>query len=137
MAKEIVEKSPVNEESPQAPPNESEAKITQKELVNQLKEQWKLLWSERFNDKVKAEDVSLNEYATLRVEQGTVIHATRDFKVLNFKEILEQNLVADPERFVQPDVTVGGWGKFVKTEITHRPTKLAERNLCLKFQKNR
>ena len=79
----------------------------QKELVEKLKVQWKLLWSERFNDKVRAEGVSVSNYASLHVERGTIIHATRDFRVLNFKEILEQHMVEDPERFVQPNVDVG------------------------------
>ena len=90
----------------------------QKELVEKLMVQWKLLWSERFNDKVRAEDVSVGDYASLCVERGTIIHANRDFKALSFKEILEQHLVED--RFVQPDVVVGGWNKFVKTKITNR-----------------
>ena len=92
----------------------------QKKLVDELKGQWKLMWNERFNDKVKAEGVSVSEYVSLRVERGTIIHATRDFKALNFKEILEQNLVENPDRFVQPDVNVGGWNKFIKTQITNR-----------------
>ena len=35
----------------------------QKKLVEELKVQWKLLWSERFDDKVRAEGVSVNDYA--------------------------------------------------------------------------
>ncbi len=89
----------------------------QKELVEKLKTQWKLLWSERFNDKVLAEGVSVCDYATLKVERGTVIHATKDFKALSFKEIVEQNVVENLDRVIQPNVQVGGWSKFVKTEI--------------------
>ncbi|MGD0406220.1 MAG: hypothetical protein ABSB10_06160 [Candidatus Bathyarchaeia archaeon] len=92
----------------------------QKKLVEELKVQWKLLWSERFDDKVRAEGVSVSDYVSLRVERGTIIHATRDFKALSFKEILEQHLVEDIDRFVQPEVHVGGWNKFIKTEITGR-----------------
>ena len=86
----------------------------QKKLVEELKGEWKLMWSERFNDKVKAEGVSVANYSSLSVEQGTVIHATRDFKALNFKEILEQHKVEQPERFIQPNPEVGGWNKFIK-----------------------
>lgn len=92
----------------------------QKKLVEELKAQWKLLWSERLNDRVRAEDISVANYASLRVERGTIIHATRDFKPLNFKEILSQHMVENPDRFVQPDYRLGGWNKFVKTEITSR-----------------
>jgi hypothetical protein len=98
--------------------NGYEAKIkAQKELVESLKSEWKLLWSERFNDKIRAEDVSLKEYNALKVEQGRVIHANRDFKAVTFKEILEQHLVDNPDRFIQPNVQIGGWNKFVKTTI--------------------
>jgi hypothetical protein len=94
----------------------------QKKLVEDLKEQWKQLWSERLNDHVRAEDISIANYETLRVERGTIIHATRDFKALNFKEILETHLVENPDRYVQPDYRTGGWSKFVKTEITNKKT---------------
>jgi len=102
----------------------------QKELVEKLKVQWKLLWSERFNDKVRAEGVSVSDYTSLRVERGTIIHATRDFKALNFKEILEQHIVEDLDRFVQPNVDVGGWSKFVKTKITGRELQRNDRTLA-------
>lgn len=92
----------------------------QKELVEALRLQWKLLWSERFNDRVKAEDVSVGDYVPLQVERGTIIHATRDFKPLSFNDILRQNITENPERFVQPDAQVGGWNKFVRTKITKR-----------------
>jgi hypothetical protein len=102
-----------------------EAKIkAQKELVESLKTEWKLLWSERFNDKIRAEDVSLKDYNALNVERGTVIHANRDFKAVTFKEILEKHLVENPERFIQPNAQTGGWTKFAKTAIiTSNPRK--------------
>lgn len=86
-------------------------------MVEELRGQWKSLWSERINDKVRAEDISNKNYESLQVEQGTIIHATRDFKPLNFKEILEQHKVENPDRYIQPDINQGGWTKFVKTEI--------------------
>ena len=118
----------VTNQSPQAFADASLERIkAQKELVEKLKVQWKLLWSERFNDKVRAEGVSVSDYASLSVERGTIIHATRDFKALSFKEILEQHLVEDIDRFVQPDAHVGGWNKFVKTEITGRKPQRSKR----------
>jgi len=90
----------------------------QKKLVEELKVQWKLMWSERFNDKAKAEGISVADYTSLMVERGTVIHATRDFKALSFKEIVKQNMIKEPDRFMQPDVNAGGWNKFIKTKIT-------------------
>ena len=95
----------------------------QRALIEELKVQWKLLWSERFNDRVRAEGVSVDDYAILDVEKGTIIHATKDFKILTLKQILEKHKVDNPERYVQPDVHVGGWSKFIKTEINGKAKK--------------
>jgi len=88
-----------------------------------LRVEWKQLWSQHLNDKVRAEDIASGTYTTLKVEQGTIIKASRDYKPLNFKEILEQQNVENPESYIPPNVHVGGWTKFVKTEITHNRQK--------------
>ncbi len=90
----------------------------QKELVEDLKVQWKCLWSERLDDHVRAEGIATHDYSTLFVEKGTIIHATRCFRALSFKEILELNKIQNAERFIPPNAAVGGWTKFVKTHIT-------------------
>lgn len=119
-----------NDSVPEACVDSYEARMkAQKKLVESLKIQWKLLWDERFNDKIRAEDVSLNDYTALSVEKGTVIHANRDFKALTFKEILTQHLVENPDRFVQPDAHGGGWAKFVKTNITNGNSRKKEQSL--------
>jgi hypothetical protein len=53
----------------------------------------------------------------LSVEQGTVIAASRDFKVLNLKEILLSHNVKNVERVVGPHPSEGGWTKFAKTAL--------------------
>ncbi|MCW4045324.1 MAG: hypothetical protein NWE94_07405 [Candidatus Bathyarchaeota archaeon] len=103
--------------------------LPQKELVEELKTCWKKLWRERFDDKVRAEGVAAAEYQQLFVEQGTIIHATRDYKALNFKEILEQHQVANADRFIPPPSQVGGWNKFVKTHITSQRQRKSARVL--------
>ncbi len=130
------ERTQVTDNSPQANVDGSlESKIkAQKELAEKLKAQWKLLWGERFDDKIRAEGVSINDYTFLRVERGTIIHATRDFKALSFREILEQHMVENPDRFLQPDVNVGGWSKFVKTKITNSRQR-SERTLLISSKK--
>jgi hypothetical protein len=75
--------------------------LNQKEVVEELKVQWKTLWQERFDDKLRAEDAATDDYSRLFVDKGTVIHATRDFKALNFKEILEQHKIANAEQFTR------------------------------------
>ena len=91
----------------------------QKQLVDELKVEWKSLWSEHFKDKVKAEGVSVSDYEKLHVSRGTIIQATRDYKVLNLKEILKENLIEKPEQYIQPNPHEGGWNKFIKTNITN------------------
>ncbi len=93
---------------------------SQKELVEKLKTEWKKLWQERVDDKVRAEGIAISDYSPLFVEQGTIIHATRDYKALNFKEILQKHEVENAERFIQPDPNVGGWNKFIKTKVTNK-----------------
>ena len=99
----------------------------QKLLIEDLKAQWKLMWSERYDDRVRAEGVSVNDYAILDVEKGTIIHATKDFKILNLKQILEKYKIDNPERYVQPDNHNGGWNKFIKTETKRSATYVVDK----------
>ena len=97
--------------------------LKQKEFVDELKVEWKKLWRERLDDKVRAEGIAVNEYSALFVDKGTIIHATRDFKTLNFKDILDEYNVQNSERYIPPDPNVGGWSKFVKENITQKQSK--------------
>jgi hypothetical protein len=99
----------------------------QKEKVEELRTKWKRLWHERVDDKVRAEGVATADYCDLFVEQGTIIHATRNFKALNFKEILEQHQIENADRFIPPDPQIGGWTKFIKTSITKQPSRRQKR----------
>jgi hypothetical protein len=94
--------------------------LTLKETVEELKIQWKNLWQERVDDKVRAEGIAVDDYSKLFVERGTIIHATRNFKALSFREILEQYQIANVDRFIPPSPHVGGWTKFIKTSITNQ-----------------
>ncbi len=88
-----------------------------KEFVEDLKKQWKTLWRERVDDRVRAEAIADKNYDLLFVERGTVIFATRKFKMLSLREILQLHGVIDVERAIGPHPSVGGWGKFIKTTI--------------------
>jgi hypothetical protein len=101
--------------------------VPQKEMVEGLKADWKKLWQERFDDRERAEGVAVTDFTSLYVDQGTVIHATRDFKALNFKEILERHEIENVESIVQPSPHVGGWGKFIRTEITRQTPQINKR----------
>ena len=94
-------------------------------MVEEIKIQWKSLWQQRVDDKVRAEGIATEDYTKLFVEKGTIIHATRNFKALSFKEILKQNQVENPEKFVQPSPRVGGWTKFIKDQHNKHQTATA------------
>jgi hypothetical protein len=109
--------------------------LAQKEAVDELKTQWKKLWQERVDDKQRAEGIAVSDYSSLFVERGTIIHATRDFKPLNFKDILEQHKIENPDRFIQPSPQVGGWNKFIKTEITGKKPPRNKRATAYRYEK--
>jgi len=88
--------------------------------VDDVREEWKLLWRNRFDDKVRAEGIANHDFLLLFVEQGTVIIATRDFKPLNLKEILHSHKVQNVERVIPPHPSVGGWGKFARTVLNNQ-----------------
>lgn len=94
--------------------------LSQKEMVEELRIQWKKLWQERVDDKIRAEGIATADYCDLFVEKGTIIHATRAFKTLNFKEILEQHQIANVDRLIPPNPQIGGWTKFIKVNITNQ-----------------
>ena len=92
--------------------------LTAKEMVEQLRLEWKRLWQERVDDKIRAEGIATADYCDLFVEKGTIIHATKDYKALNFREVLEQHKIAEVDRLISPNPQIGGWTKFIKLNIT-------------------
>lgn len=91
--------------------------ITNKEFVENLKKEWKTLWRERIDDKIRAEGIANRDYSMLFVERGTVIFATKKFRLLNFNEILQLHGIIDVDRVVSPHPSFGGWGRFIRTVI--------------------
>lgn len=89
-----------------------------KEFVDELRVQWKLLWRNRIDDKIRAEGIANQDYSKLFVDRGTVIIATRDYKPPDFVEILQQHISSDAEKLVPPSPAVGGWGKFVRSVLS-------------------
>lgn len=87
------------------------------EFRRTMKEEWKRLWKERIDDKVKAEGIANRDYDMLFVDKGTVIFASRDAEIPGFREILEMWTPPEMHYAVSPDPTVGGWRKFIKTEL--------------------
>lgn len=84
----------------------------QRKTVEELKAMWRALWIERIDDHVRAEGIANKDYSNLFVEKGTVILATRNFRLLSFREVLEQNGIVDAGRFVPANPRVGGGGNL-------------------------
>ena len=88
------------------------------EFRRKLKEDWKLLWKERFDDKVRAEGVAVRDYPLLLLDSGFVVFAIKDAKIPRFSEIVEY--WSSQGQVYDPDPSVGGWGKFIRTTIAHK-----------------
>jgi hypothetical protein len=86
-------------------------------LITEVKSQWKRMWRERIDYHVRAEGIAGSDFDKLFVERGTVVLATRSFKLMTLREILEQHKIADAERHVPPSKQAGGWGRFVRTRL--------------------
>ena len=91
-------------------------------IKDKIKNQWKGMWRERIEDRVRAEGIAKQDYPLLFVERGTVIIATRDYKPLSFNEILQQHLSSSTEGkgkdVVPPNPFIGGWRKFIREVIS-------------------
>lgn len=85
-----------------------------KGFIEELRRQWKLLWRERIDDKVRAEGISSKDFELLFVDRGTVIIATRRYKQLEFTAILEQYETPYEVKVKEatPSPHIGGWRKF-------------------------
>jgi hypothetical protein len=108
--------------------------IEKKELMDELKEQWKTLWHNRLDDRVRAEGIADRDYSLLLIERGTVIIATRKFRIPDFYEILEHHRSPIDGKPIPPNPSVGGWGKFMRTALTSNNRKRSRRQAPLKAE---
>lgn len=107
------------------------ATIEKKQLVNEFKEQWKSMWRDRLDDKVRAEGIARKDYSLLFVDKGTVIIATRKFRLLDFNDVLEQNKHIIGVESLPPNPITGGWGKFIRNTMSHGMRK-RQRQMLIK-----
>ena len=98
-----------------------------KQFMDEFKSQWKSMWRDRLDDKVRAEGIADKDYSLLSVDRGTVIIATRKFKLLDFRELLQHCMLTGGGEIVPPDPSVGGWGKFMRTALVAQNLKRQRR----------
>ncbi len=98
------------------------------EFRMKIKIEWNNMWTERFDDKIRAEGIVVKEYPLLLVDRGLVIFANRDAKPPSFAEIVAY--WASKGSVYCPEPSVGGWGKFARSafEKKGRPRTRAMRD---------
>jgi hypothetical protein len=109
----------------------------QEEFRRRLKEDWALMWKERYDDRVKAEGIAIRDYPSLFMDRGFVIFASRNVKTPNFSEIVD--FWASKGLVYSPNASVGGWGKFIRTELrksVNSRAKSFDRSLLKQHGKN-
>ncbi|MEM4713771.1 MAG: hypothetical protein QXQ61_04390 [Candidatus Bathyarchaeia archaeon] len=112
-------------------------RLAYKETVEELARQWKKMWRERVDDKLKAEGIANSTYPMLSVDKGTVIFATRNFRMMSFREILELHGIGDAEKFVAPNPQIGGWGKFIRTMVLNQKPSSRVKRATLYLEKEK
>ena len=88
-----------------------------RELRQILKANWADLWKTKYEDDINAEGISKRAYEMLFVDQGEIIHATRDFKPLSFIDIYEKHVGVEVAERVDVNPSEGGWRKFARTNF--------------------
>jgi hypothetical protein len=81
-------------------------------FVAEVRGEWRCMWKERIDDPVRAEGIAGRDYDKLFVERGTVVLATRNFKLLTLKGILEQHKIENAERFAPTSPYGTGMRRF-------------------------
>lgn len=86
-------------------------------LLDDVIEEWKALWRDRCDDKVKAEAMANRDFSLLSIERGTVIAAPRGFKPLDLRSILKTHRADDMKHVVSLHPSIGGWAKFARSVL--------------------
>jgi len=96
-----------------------------RQFIDEFKDEWKSMWRNRLDDKVRAEGIADKDYSLLSVDRGTVIIATRKFRLLDFYELLQKHKLTGGG--VGPDPLMGGWGRFIRTALVAQKVKRQRR----------
>ena len=94
-----------------------------KQFIDEFKEEWKSMWRNRLDDRVRAEGIADKDYSMLSIDRGTVIIATRKFRLLDFCELLQKRKLVAEDHIAAPEHLVSGWGKFIRTSLAAQNVK--------------
>ena len=84
-----------------------------------VKGEWHDLWQSKREDEIVAESISLKKYTWLEIEKGEIVRDSRHVGV-DLHSILQRNYGIDEAARINPDPAVGGYGKFVKENLSKR-----------------
>lgn len=94
--------------------------VEKRQFIDEFKTQWKSMWRNRVDDRVRAEGIADRDYTLLFIDRGTVLIATRKFKLLDFHETLQQHKVFADYEIASPNPSTGGWRKFSRTYLAEK-----------------
>ena len=106
----------------EAPAMESDT-TNAEELRRDLREAWASLWRFKYDDPIAAEGVSITDFPRLFVEGGEIMYATKDYKPISFREVLEKYFSSEDLNRISIDPRVGGWKKFSRTYFPAKQTR--------------
>jgi hypothetical protein len=106
-------------------------------LLDDVIEEWKALWRDRCDDKVKAEAIANRDFSLLCIEKGTVIAASRAFKPLDLRSILKGHEANSSSDVVPAHPSLGGWGKFARTTLIKQSRARVRRESLRKRSRDR
>jgi len=98
-----------------------------REFVDDLRQEWKLMWRSRLDDKVRAESIADKTYQRLFVDRGLILFATRSFKPPEFHEILKKHLTPAEAEMLNPNPVRGGIRRFIREYIQVRNKATSKR----------
>lgn len=102
-------------------------RIDAEKIKKELKEEWKDLWFNKYNDKKRSEGISTKNYNKLSVIKGEVIYASKKCNSLEFSQILETHLGQAYENVLNPPSDIGGYGKFARDNFSNINRKQREK----------
>jgi hypothetical protein len=94
--------------------------MDKRELINNLKQEWKRMWRERIEDEVKAEGIASNDYEKLFIERGIVLYATRYCTPPDFREVVKNYIEPESIEKNMPNPVEGGIRKFIREYIINQ-----------------
>jgi hypothetical protein len=107
-----------------------------KELVENLRQEWKTMWRSRIDDEVRAESIVNKTYERLFIDRGLILFATRNFKAPEFHDILQKYFTSEETERLNPNSVKGGVRKFIREYITsNKPIKSQREEWILELEK--